>query len=117
MKSKQTDVEKKRYWKRMVREATRSKLSIREFCRQNQLKESQYYWWQHKLNGNRRPKRFQKSGNKNHSASFALVSNEPEVTDAGIELILQDGRRLRISRGVDEQTLRSVLAAVETTRC
>ena len=117
MKDKRTDVEKKRYWQRMVREATRSKLSIREFCRQNKLKESRYYWWQHKLNGNRSPKRFQKSGNKINSASFALVSNEPEATDAGIELILQDGRRLRISRGVDEQTLRSVLADVETTEC
>ena len=49
MKSKQADVEKKRYWQRMVREAIRSKLSIREFCRQNQLKESQYFWWQRKL--------------------------------------------------------------------
>jgi len=117
MKSKQTDMEKKRYWQRMVREATRSKLSIREFCRQNQLKESQYFWWQRKLNGNRRPKGFQKAGNKRNGASFALVSNEPEVTDASIELILQNGRRLRISRGVDEQTLRSVLAAVEMTKC
>jgi len=117
MKDKRTDVEKKRYWQRMVREATRSKLSIREFCRRNRLKESQYYWWQHKLNGNRSPKGLQKAGNRSHSASFALVSNEPEATDAGIELILQDGRRLRIRRGVDEQTLRSVLAAVETTEC
>lgn len=117
MKSKQTDVEKKRYWQRMVREATRSKLSIREFCRRNKLKESQYYWWQRKLNGNRSPKGLQKAGNKSNSASFALVSNDPEATDAGIELILQDGRRLRISRGVDEQTLKSVLAAVETTEC
>jgi transposase-like protein len=117
MKSKKTDVEKKHYWQRMVREATRSKLSIREFCRRNHVKESQYYWWQHKLNGNRRPKGLQKAGNRSNSASFALVSNEPEATDAGIELMLQDGRRLRISKGVDEQTLRSVLAAVETTEC
>jgi transposase-like protein len=117
MKDKRADVEKKRYWQQMVREATRSKLSIREFCRQNQLKESQYFWWQRKLNGNRRPKGLQKAGNKSNSASFALVSNDPESIDAGIELILQDGRRLRISRGVDEQTLRSVLAAVETTEC
>ena len=117
MKDKRTDVEKRCYWQRMVREATRSKLSIREFCRRNRLKESQYYWWQHKLNGNRHSKGFQKSGNKSNSASFALVSNDPEAMEAGIELILRDGRRLRIRRGVDEQTLRSVLAAVETTEC
>jgi transposase-like protein len=117
MKSKQTDVEKKRYWQRMVREATRSKLSIREFCRRNHMKESQYFWWQRKLNGSRRPKGLQKAGNKRNGTSFALVSNDPEAMDAGIELIFQDGRRLRISRSVDEQTLRSVLAAVGTSEC
>ena len=42
-----------------------------------------------------------------------MVSNEPEGTDAGIELALGDGRRLRIRQGVDEETLRTVLAAVE----
>jgi len=46
-------------------------------------------------------------------ASFALVSDEPEATDAGIELVLSGGRRLRIRKGVDEETLRAVLAAVE----
>ena len=32
-----------------------------------------------------------------HRASFALVSNDPNAADAGIELVLGDGRRLRIS--------------------
>lgn len=47
-------------------------------------------------------------------ASFALVSDQPGGLDAGIELVLRDGRRLRISKGVDEETLRAVLAAVES---
>jgi hypothetical protein len=46
-----------------------------------------------------------------------LVSDEPGATDAGIELVLTDGRRLRIARGVDEATLRAVLAAVEPAGC
>jgi hypothetical protein len=51
------------------------------------------------------------------AASFALVSEEPGANDAGIELVLSGGRRLRIARGVDEATLRSVLAAVEPAGC
>jgi hypothetical protein len=35
----------------------------------------------------------------------------------GIELLLGDGRKLRIRQGVDEETLRSVLAALEQPRC
>lgn len=117
MENNRTDIEKKRYWQKVIREATRSKLSIREYCRQKQLRESQYYWWQNKLNGSRRPKRFQKQARKENPATFALVSNDSGAADAGIELILHDGRRLRISKGVDEQTLRAVLDAVEPTGC
>ena len=47
-------------------------------------------------------------------STFALVSDEPGELGAGIELVLSDGRRVRISRGVDEETLRTVLAAVGT---
>jgi len=46
-----------------------------------------------------------------------LVSDEPGANDAGIELVLAGGRRLRIARGVDAQTLRAVLAAVEAEGC
>jgi hypothetical protein len=116
MKGKQIDVEKKRYWQQMIREATRSKISIREFCRRNNLREGQFFWWQRRLNGNRQAKAPQKPG-VSSATSFALVSGDPSASDAGIELILQDGRRLRISRGVDEQTLRAVLAAVEPNEC
>jgi hypothetical protein len=90
----------------------RSGISIREFCRQHRLKESQFYWWQHKLKAGRQ-ERMRRPGSNRPEASFALVSDDPEATDAGIELVLGDGRRLRIRKGVDEETLRSVLAAVE----
>ena len=60
--------------------------------------------------------------NKVKSASddqttFALVSDEPGGLAAGIELVLSNGRRLRIGKGVDAETLRTVLAAVEGQGC
>jgi hypothetical protein len=39
------------------------------------------------------------------------------MMEAGIELVLGDGRRLRLARGVDELTLRAVLAAMESSGC
>ena len=45
------------------------------------------------------------------------MSDESGVADAGIELVLGEGRKLRIRQGVDEETLRSVLAASEQPRC
>jgi hypothetical protein len=116
MKRKQ-DVEKARRWRDMIREAARSGLSVREFCRRRQLKMSQFYWWQRRLKEQRRlPRRKQHVGGPDQ-ASFVLVSENGESPAAGIELVLGDGRRLRISRGADEETLRAVLAALEQPAC
>jgi hypothetical protein len=46
-----------------------------------------------------------------------LVSDAPGELDAGIELVLADGQRVCIRRGVDEQTLRTVLSAVGSATC
>jgi hypothetical protein len=70
-------------------------MSIREFCRQHRLRESQFYWWQHKLKA-AQPERMRRPGGNRAEASFALVSDEPSAVDAGIEVVLGDGRRLRI---------------------
>jgi hypothetical protein len=112
--SKKQDVEKARFWQKAIREAARSGLSIREFCRQRKLHESQFYWWQRRLAARPAPRGKKQAGG---AASFALVSEEAGATDAGIELVLAGGRRLRIAKGVDEATLRSVLAALDQPGC
>jgi len=116
MSSGKSDSEKARYWQRTIREAVRSGISIREFCRQHRLKESRFYWWQRKLKVSR-VSGIRRAGVHSDRASFALVSDESGMIDAGIELVLGDGRRLRIRQGVEEETLRAVLAALEPARC
>lgn len=117
MSRNKQDVEKARFWRATIREAARSGVSIREFCRRRKLKESQFYWWQHRLSMSRRTVANGRKRQTGGPASFALVSEEPNGNDAGIELVLAGGRRLRIARGVDEATLRAVLAAVEPAGC
>jgi hypothetical protein len=111
---KKPDAEKHRQWKRIIREAACSGLSIREFCRQRRIKEPQFYWWQRRF---KERSRGRSTRNGTGPASFALVSEEPGALAAGIELVLNNGRRLRISPGVDEATLRTVLATLETPSC
>ena len=113
MSSGKGDREKARYWQRIIREAAQRGMSIGEFCRPPRLKESPFYWWQHKLKAGRQERPIGGQGVTRGAASFARVSDEPEGTDAGIELVLGDGRRLRIRKGVDEETWRAVRAAVE----
>jgi hypothetical protein len=117
MSSGKRDAEKARYWQKAIREATRSGISIREFCRRHRLRESQFYWWQRKLKAGWDERTARRPGVNGNRASFALVSDEPGAADVGIELVLGDGRRMRIRQGVDEETLRAVLAALEPARC
>jgi hypothetical protein len=112
MNRRNHDVEKQRYWQKTIGDAARSGMSIREFCRQRRLKDSQFYWWQRKLKASRQER--SKAGIQDRAASFALVSEDGMDMPAGLELVLQDGRRLRISQGVQEETLRAVLAAIES---
>jgi hypothetical protein len=112
MNRKNHDVEKQRYWQRTIGDAARSGMSIWEFCRQRHVKESQFYWWQRKLKAGRQERN--KPRVQDRAASFALVSEDGMDMPAGLELVLQDGRRLRISQGVQEETLRAVLAAMES---
>ena len=116
MSRKKRDLEKERYWRSTIREAARSGMSIREFCRRRRVKESGFYWWQRKLKerGHRQVRDKAPTGEE---GTFALVSDNPEELEAGIELVLADGRRLRIGKGVDEETLRKVLAAVGSGVC
>ena len=93
------DAEKARYWQRTISEAARSGMSIREFCRQRRLKESQFYWWQRQLQGRSEGAGRRRPSVNGQAASFALVSEEAGATDAGIELVLGGGRRLRIRQG------------------
>jgi transposase len=111
------DPGKHRRWQRIIREAANSGLSIREFCRRRKLTVSHFYWWQRRLEMAVRKGTSLKSDGDQRPASFALVSDESAATDAGIELVLGDGRRLRIRKGVDGETLRAVLAAMEPDRC
>jgi transposase-like protein len=102
----------------VIREAARSGQSIREFCRQHRLKECQFYWWQRKLRESRQERTWRGRGLvAAKGTTFALVSDAPGELDAGIELVLADGRRIRIRRGVDEAALRTVLSAVGPEGC
>ena len=111
------DLAKHRRWQRTIGEAARSGLSIREFCRRRKLTVSHFYWWQRRLGMDVRRRLSRKAGGGQSPGSFALVSDDAAATDAGIELMLGDGRRLRIHKGVDGETLRAVLAAMESDQC
>jgi len=82
------------------------------FCRRHRLNESQFYWWQRKL------KQVDRNGHcagKESTGERRTLPGQrlkPGATDPASELVLGTDVGLRIRKGVDEETLRAVLAAV-----
>jgi len=112
MSGNKPDMEKRLYWRRILGEAATSGISVREFCQQRRLKQVQFYWWRRMLTRGGQERRVERPVERERG-SFALVSEEVEAMAASLELVLRDGRRLRIGRGVEEESLRAVLAALE----
>ena len=87
-------------WRERLADQGRSGLSVKQFCKERGLTEYSFYAWRKRLR-------------KQEPVRFALVERgaarqEPAV-EAGLELVLATGERLRIGTGVDGTTLRTVL--------
>ena len=90
-------------WRARIAEQERSGLSVKQFCQQRGLTQYSFYTWRRRLR-------------KNEPVRFALVdrgvARQEPATEAGLELVLTSGERLRIGTGVDSATLRTVLEAL-----
>jgi transposase-like protein len=93
--------ERENYWRRIVGRQEKSGLSVKAFCRQEDLCAHTLYIWRRRL-GKRQP------------VNFAVVKVTPEAAPATtpLHLILSSGDCLQIPAGFDAGTLRTVLAAL-----
>jgi hypothetical protein len=95
--------ERENHWRRVVDRQEESGLSVLAFCRQEKLSAHSVYKWRRRFAGGPRVK-------------FAMVKVSPEIrppnANAGLELVLPGGERVRIFGGVDATILRTVLAAL-----
>ncbi len=105
------NLNKESFWRQVTREQAGSGLSARAWCRKHRVKEMTFYWWRREL---------ARRGTEHAQASFVPVHVTNDDTAAGasqIEIMLADGRRVRIAGRVDRQMLADVLAVVEGASC
>jgi transposase-like protein len=90
-------------WARWIAEQVAGGESIRAFCRRHGVRENSFYWWRRRLHDN-------------HGGRFAVVETHASPVGASmetaLELVLANGERLRIARGVDAATLRLALDTI-----
>ena len=93
------------YWRQVIARWKRSGLSVRAFCGAEGLNPMTFYWWRRELGRRDQPQ-----------PSFLPVHVLAETTEpspVGVEVVLANGRSVRVSAGFDPRTLVRVVEALE----
>jgi transposase-like protein len=115
------DPVKAAFWRRVVARWRRSQLTVRDFCRQEQLSEPSFYAWRRTLaeRADSTPPRERRTTRQ--SAPFFVplrVAAEANAsTPPPLEIVLGRGRVVRVPPGFDAATLRQTLAVLEDAPC
>jgi len=124
MTRRRRDVKKEEFWRRMLRREAGSGLSVRAWCRKHHLQQSAFYWWRRELA--RRDTEAaettsaQASTQSPSSTAFVpvrLTEDGPAKNDPVIEILLTNGRRVRLWGSVNRSMLAEVLAVLEGPGC
>jgi transposase-like protein len=97
------DLQKEAAWRRRLRQHTESGQSVRAWCRRHEVTETAFYWWRKEL---------ARRDAESQTASFVpihVAEDRPEGGDSQIEIVLADGRCVRLTGPVNREMLTAVL--------
>src|SRR5579864_8580383 len=92
-------------WQGLLAEQGRSGESVAAFCRGRQLCTSHFYWWKKRLGAGGAEKFVEVK-----LAASSLGAGE----DRRVEVVLRNGRSLRVGPGFDLELVRALAAVVES---
>jgi hypothetical protein len=100
---------KERQWRRWIGEWQASGLSVRAFCERRSLTVASFYAWRRVLQ--------QRAAAKAAFVPVRVVADTVPDRTSALEVILADGRAVRVAPGFDAVTLRQLLAVLEGRPC
>lgn len=103
-----THEERTAHWRAVVEKHAESGLNAAAFCREQQLKVSQFYRWHVKFRNNN-----DEQGRA--STGFLELVPEKKQTGSGIRIKLRDGVCIEVERGFDPVTLRQAIETLSAT--
>jgi hypothetical protein len=107
------DPAKEQFWRRTLQQWQHSGLSVRAFCLRQRLAEAGFYAWRRTL-----AQRDRVESPPSPPAFVAVnVVEQPQATPVAIEVVLGNGRVLRIGAGFDRDVLVRVVQALEGRPC
>ena len=104
-----THEERTAHWRAVVEKHAESGLNAAAFCREQQLKVSQFYRWHGKFQNNN----FGDPGRV--SNGFLELAPCKKENGSGIRIKLRDGVCIEVERGFDPVTLRQAIETLSAT--
>jgi hypothetical protein len=92
-------------WQRWIGEWRASGLSVRAFCSRRGLAKPSFYAWRRRLE--------QRAALKTAFVPVQIAGDPALAPTGGLEVVLTDGRTVRVAAGFDAVTLRRLLAVLE----
>jgi len=110
-KSRARDLTKEAAWRRRLSRHAASGQSVRAWCRQHRVTEAAFHWWRREL---------ARRDAETRATSFVPVhvtDSPARDGDQHIEIMLTDGRRVRVTGTVNREMLTEVLDVLELRAC
>lgn len=106
--AKSRDKVKERHWRQLMGEKRASGQSVAVFCRARRIPVHRFYWWQRQLRdrSNSQPSRAAKRSDR-------FVAVRIPSPGSSLEVVHPGGCVIRLGAGVDTQSLRRVLDALQ----
>jgi transposase-like protein len=99
------DERKEQQWRRWFGEWQTSGLSVRAFCARRGLAESLFYAWRRRLE--------ERAAARPAFLPVHIVADQAAAAGNALEVVLADGRSVRVAAGFDAATLRRLLSVLE----
>jgi hypothetical protein len=103
------DEQKERLWRRWIDQWRASGLSVRAFCARHGLATASFYNWRRVLQ--------RRAAEQVVFAPVRVVADAVPARSSALEVVLADGRVVRVAPGFDAATLRPLLAVLEEPSC
>ena len=103
------DEEKQRQWRHWIAEWRASGLSVRAFCDRRGLATPSFYHWRRVLE--------RRAAEEPAFVPVRVEADAVPTQASALEVVLTDGRAVRIAPGFDAATLRRLLAVLEGRPC
>jgi hypothetical protein len=99
------DEQKERQWRRWINQWRASGLSVRAFCAEHGLSSASFYHWRRVLE--------RRATEEPTLVPVQVVADAVPAQASALEVVLTDGRAVRVAPGFDATTLRRLLAVLE----